>query len=385
MRILLVSIKSIHFRRWAAQLEHSGHEVFYFDISGKVGFLSGMPWLKQKKSWKYRWNFPGRYVLKKSLPRVSRLLKCFNERPVDKIFEAYLNEVQPDVVQSFALHLSCVPILNVMKAYPSIKWIFSAWGSDLYYHQNLPVYKKGIIDVLPRVDYLFTDCQRDAILAKQLGFNGKVLGVFPGGGGYDFKVCDPYILEVEQRHTIVIKGYEKELGRCINVLKALLLLKDELKGFELVVFGADPEVVDFVELNQFASCFNFRIHDKINLLSHQDVLKLMGQSIIYIGNSNSDGMPNTLLEAIIMGAFPIQSNPGGASAEIINHGENGLLIEDCNDVKAIKKLIQNAMSDNKLLEDAFYINQTNIKPQLEISTIREKVLAAYNRIIVEKT
>lgn len=65
----------------------------------------------------------------------------------------------------------------------------------------------------------------------------------------------------------------------------------------------------------------------------------MGQSIVYIGNNISDGIPNTVLEAMIMGAFPIQSNPGGATAEIIEEGNNGFLIHNPEDIEEIKKLI----------------------------------------------
>jgi glycosyltransferase involved in cell wall biosynthesis len=106
----------------------------------------------------------------------------------------------------------------------------------------------------------------------------------------------------------------------------------------------------------------------------------MGKSLIYIGNSISDGMPNTLLEAIIMGAFPIQSNPGGATDEIITNGENGLLIEDCEDIESIKSIILNVLSDSELLEKAFEINQKNIKPKLERSFVTSQVLEAYKSI-----
>jgi hypothetical protein len=40
------------------------------------------------------------------------------------------------------------------------------------------------------------------------------------------------------------------------------------------------------------------------------------QSVLHIGNSISDGMPNALLEAMGMGAFSIQSNPGKVSEEV---------------------------------------------------------------------
>ena len=52
----------------------------------------------------------------------------------------------------------------------------------------------------------------------------------------------------------------------------------------------------------------------------------MSKSFVYIGNSISDGMPNTMLEAMTMGAFPIQSNPGGVTEEIVENEVNGLLL-----------------------------------------------------------
>ncbi|NJW54414.1 glycosyltransferase, partial [Salinimicrobium oceani] len=61
------------------------------------------------------------------------------------------------------------------------------------------------------------------------------------------------------------------------------------------------------------------------------------------GNSISDGIPNTLIEAFIMGAFPIQSNPGGVSEELIENGSNGLLIFEPEDVEHLKSLILKAI------------------------------------------
>lgn len=34
MKILMVSIPTLHFFRWANQLQDAGHEVYWFDITG---------------------------------------------------------------------------------------------------------------------------------------------------------------------------------------------------------------------------------------------------------------------------------------------------------------------------------------------------------------
>lgn len=375
MKILFVSIKSIHFRRWVSQLEYSEHQLFFFDISGKIGELKGMPWLSQKASWKYRWDFPGRYFLKKNTPKIYKLIEKVNNRDVDQIFEAYLNEIQPDVVHSFVLYLSCKPIFEVMSRYKNIDWLYSAWGNDLFYYRNIASYRRDILEILPEINYMFADCQRDIEIALELGFQGKVLGVFPGGGGYNLQEYNQYVLPLSDRKIILIKGYQQRFGKAINVIKALIKIKSELNNFEIVVFGADSEFYD-----AYKTVIGTEFIEIKGVLSHTEVLRLMGESLIYIGNSSSDGMPNTLLEAIIMGAFPIQSNPGGASSEIINHGENGLLINDCEDIEDIQALIIKALSNKRLIEEAFNINQEHIKPKLERGLVTSQVLKAYNSI-----
>ncbi|WP_055448731.1 glycosyltransferase [Lacinutrix mariniflava] len=377
MRILMVSMNSIHFQRWTNQLKDSGHEVFWFDIKdgAKVPSLS---WVTTYQGWKQKLpNIKGKHFIKNKLPKLYKAL----ENDTAKVFEKVVSEVQPDVIHSFVLYISCTPILEVMRKYNAIKWIYSSWGSDLYHFKNLPEYKIDIKKVLPRLNYLFTDCKRDVQLAKDLGFKGEVLGTFPGGGGYNFLVSDKYIkMPVSTRNTILVKGYQGRSGRAIEVLKALEQLVSELLDYKIIVFGADIEVEAYVTNNKKLHKLNITVHAKSQFLIHEAILELMGKAKIYIGNSESDGLPNTLLEAVVLGAFPIQSNPGGATEDIIIHDKNGLLIQDCYNIEDLKKQIKVALENVELIEEAFAYNQRFVKPKLEINHIKNKVLKAYQSI-----
>ena len=87
-------------------------------------------------------------------------------------------KIKPDVVQSFSLQQAGYPILKVMKNHPSITWVYSAWGNDLYYRQQTGVKDLTKIKAsLPEFDYMFSDCYRDYEVAKKHGFTGKFLGV----------------------------------------------------------------------------------------------------------------------------------------------------------------------------------------------------------------
>jgi len=374
----MVSMVSIHFTRWVAQLKDSGHEVYWFDPLDGNYENQRLNWLHYCKQWRLKWNFPGRYFIKNKFPWLYKLIQRINERPIDKAFEAYLQEVQPDVVHSFVMYMSCAPILEVMKKHHHIKWIYSAWGNDLYFYQNDSARLREIKACLPHIDYMFADCARDITIAKKHGFKGASLGVYPTGGGYDLAELTNFRKPLKERNIILIKGYEHHFGRCNMVLQALLSLKQELSDYKILVYADNEAVQMFVSKYGLDRWSNFKLLGKI---SQKELIKLKGEALIYIGNSISDGMPNTVLEAIIMGTFPIQSNPGGATEEIIENNTNGLLIKDPMDSNHIADLLKYAMSNRAMLESAFVYNLALIK-RLDYHVIKEKVLKAYDSISI---
>ena len=380
MKILLVSMPSIHFYRWTDQLKNEGHEILWFDIIDGGKKVEQLNWVKQFVGWKLKRNYFGRYFVKSKFRKLYRFLQRFNENDTAKEFERVLKKENPDIVHSFALYVSCTPIYQTMMKYRDIKWVYSSWGSDLYYFQNQREYLKDIKTVLPRVNYLFTDCKRDFKIAKKHGFKGELLGVFPGGGGFNYEETDKYVRPVLERKTILVKGYQGRSGRAIQVLQAIELILDTLQKFQIIVFGADDEVEDYIHNNKLSDKISVIVLSRNNFLPHDKILKMMGEALIYIGNSNSDGMPNTLLEAVVQGAFPIQSNPGGASSEVITNCKNGFLIEDCNNLEEITGLIIKAVSNIDLIEKAFQINQKQVKPQFERMLIKNQILNAYKKV-----
>ncbi len=377
MKILFVSVFGYHFFNWVLQLKDSGHEVYWFDVNDANTYVRKIDFVHQTVKWKNKMEYPGRQRIKKNLPSLDAFIKKFNQRKFIDAFQKKFDEIQPDVVHSFEMHSACVPILEIMKKHPKIKWIYTTWGTDLFYYQNEPEKLKGIKAVFNRLDYMFADCTRDSLIAKELGFKGGYLGTFPGGGGYELHSSNSWLNEFQNRKTILVKGYQNKFGRCINVLEALKEIEDEIKDYKIIVFGATEEVLKFVDLPRFNKMKNLRI---MGLIGRGEVLELMGQSLIYIGNSISDGMPNTLLEAIIMESFPIQSNPGSATAEIIEHGKNGYLIENPENSNEIAALIKKAVQNPGLLKSGIEFNSKYIKPKLERDYVKEKVLNRYELI-----
>lgn len=371
MKILFVSMNSIHFRRWSDQLRDSGHEVYWFDILDQ-GYAPSMSWLTQVTGWKKGFlKKRGRTFIKNKLPRLYNALVHKYDTPVNIAFAKALQEIQPDVVHSFALYTSCLPILEVMKANPSIKWIYSSWGSDLYFQENKPQYKAEVNSVLIRVDCLITDCLRDHNIALKNGFQGRFLGVFPGGGGFEKRVFS----ENKEANKIILKGYENEIGKAIPVIKSIVILATKM-DIQLSIFGATVEVIDFLRNKSYPG---LTITCQTSI-SHEKVQQLLDSGTFYVGNSLSDGIPNTMYEAIFSGCIPIQSNPGGATEELITNYVNGYLLDDPTNVESIFEVLLKAISSKRTTQD-FYEANAGIREKFERSFVRDEVLSIYKSIL----
>lgn len=376
-KILIISMSSVHVMRWIENLGDLDFELYWFDVLGR-GKLETFDTVKQFTGWKKR-KFPhikGEYFLSKKAPDIYQKIIPYLEVTANEALEKIILDIQPDVVHSFEMQGCSYPIVKTMRKFPNIKWLYSCWGNDLFYYMNFKYHSTKIKDVLSRVNYLHTDCKRDFGLAKKLNFSGEYLGVIPGGTGYKISELKPFKLAISERKIILVKGYEHSLGRGLNIVKALHLIQDEIQNYEVVIFGSHQIVIDYVKNNRL----NFRFFDR-HELSHDELVKLMGETLLYIGNSISDGMPNTLLEAVVMGAFPIQSNPGGATEEIITEGENGFLIHDAESVTEIREKIKMALSDFKLFESAAEQNEKIALDRLDYLENKKKVIEMYKTIL----
>jgi len=379
MKILFISMPSIHFIRWIQNLNETQNELYWFDVLNK-GEFKGVTNVNQITNWKKR-KFPrikGEYVLSKKFPEIYAKLQPFLEVTINQKLEEIIQEIKPDLIHSFEMQSCSYPIFKTMNKFSHLKWLYSCWGSDLYYYQNDKEHYLKIKKLLNRINYLHTDCMRDFSIARQLNFKGKYLGVVPGGGGYDMIKYLKYRKPLDERNVIVVKGYQHKFGRAINIIKALGEIQKDLIGLQVVIFGAHKVVFDYIKKHNLP----FVVYQK-DTISHEEIIEIIGKSVLYIGNSISDGIPNTLLEAMFMGAFPIQSNPGGATAEIVNNGKNGFLIENTEDINHIQELILRSICDRKLAEKAFHENQKISQSYLDYHLNQQKIINIYKKIEAE--
>jgi glycosyltransferase involved in cell wall biosynthesis len=376
----MVAIPNHHFFQWVNQLKDTGYEVYWFDVTDGGPKVEKLSWVQQIKGWKLKINYPFRHSLKNKFPQLYSCIQRYNEHSIESAFRQKLLDIKPDIVHCFEMKLSGFPVLGVMENHTNIKFIYSSWGSDMFRFIEMGMSKKNVARFLARVNYLITDCHRDYTIALQNSFSNKFLGVFPGNGGIAIESKNIY--DFNKRNKILIKGYEDGVGKALVVLEALKKLPTSLiSEYEIVVFSADEVLRKKIKGDVFFNSLNIRIIARNAFLANEELLKIMGQAVVYIANSISDGMPNALLEAMGMGAFPIQSNPGRVSEEVISQGINGFLIENPLDSTEIANWIAKAIGNQELRAKAQKHNVDFIYENYNRENLKQEIVQLYKVIL----
>lgn len=380
MKILFVCLQYIHAARWINQLKDTEHEIYVFDcLDNKIH--KDLLWTNYTTNWSKR-KVPylkGEYFLEKKMPRVFNKIEPYLKVTASEKLEELIKEIKPDLVHSLEMQSQTYPLLKVRKKI-HFNWAYSCWGNDIYFFKDKKEHRFKLINSIKTIDYFFLECMRDKSLVTSIYSKATILGInFPGGGGYNLEQYKKYTLPLNERKLIIIKGYEHNFGRALTVLKALTLMEGALKGNEIYVYSAHKIVENEIKVLNKKYNFNIQYSTRDNQISHEALLSKFGKAKLAIGNNISDGIPNTLLEAIILGAFPIQSNPGGASEDYIKDGENGLLIKNPEDALEISQLIIKALNSKHLLNNASELNK-EIKLKLDKEVIRKSTLKAYSKI-----
>lgn len=401
MRILFVAMaESVHTSRWINQLRGLGWDVHLFPVTPARPHASmrdvtihdqleaqhidkdiGVRALDDFYPIVERgWPLPrGAYRARKIM---HRLFPSWRDRSWR--LARTICKLKPDIIHSLEMQQAGYLTLDAKKRIPGKfpLWIYSSWGSDLFFFGKKAEHVDRIREVLSNCDLYIADCKRDIALARELGFAGRALGVFPVTGGFNTKQMR--MLQqpgpVSKRAAVALKGYHQDnwAGRALVGLQAIQQCADWLRNYEIIIYLAGDNV-------RYAAEYVSRITGlRITVLppsSPDEITKLMGRARVAIGVNITDGTPSSMLEAMIMGAFPIQSNTI-STAEWIADGENGLLVPP-EDSERISAAIRRAVTDDALVDRAAEINAQTVQQRLDNSVIQPQVVAMYESVIAE--
>ena len=269
--------------------------------------------------------------------------------------------------------------LELHNKYKKINWICTNWGSDLYLFSQLESYSKKLTKLIKSIDYYSAECTRDYEIAKKLGFKGSFLPCIPNGGGFDIDAIQKLRLKnnYKQRKIILIKGYQSIVGRALDIIKVLENIHKDIKHLEIIFYSSSESVVINAELIKKKYDLNITTFAENQNLDHDQMIDLFSKSLIYIGHSLSDGISTSLLEAMALGAYPIQSNTSCASEWIDK--ESGL-ISNLYDLNIIERKILDVINDETVFAKAFDKNFNTIKEKANKKNISQIAIDFYKNI-----
>ncbi len=386
-KILFVAMpESVHAARWVGQLVGQGWDISFFPVYRaqvhpglRSLTLFGSEPLRPAAldgSVRYR-GWPSYYFYRDYIE--SRL----RHRPTlfkEKALARAIRETKPDLIHALEFQHSAYLAMGAKKLLPGPfpKWIATNWGSDIYLFGRLAEHRPKIAEVLANCDFYSAECERDVELALEMGFRGQVLPVLPNGGGYDLEAASALRQPgpTSSRRVIALKGYQTWAGRALVGLAALKLCAEQLSGYEIVLYSAGEDVRVAAEL------FGQETGLRVTILPptrHEEILETHGRARISIGLSISDAISTSLLETLLMGAFPIQSGTACAN-EWIEHGKSGLIVppEDPHD---IAQAIRRALADDALVDSAAELNANTARLRLEQGMIKSQVVKMYQEIL----
>ncbi len=304
-RILVICMfDSIHSARWLSQFKDGDYEFILFPSSPHRKLRPELKaLLTNSGSARYRL-FP--------LSRLFGLPFWIADKFLGNLIRGTLvrlaaKSFRPDLVHTLELQNAGYVALRAFDGRSrSFKLMVTNWGSDIFWFQKYPKHKAKLERLLAIADYYSAECTRDVVLAKNLGFTGRAMPVIPNAGGFGEDELDKDLKPASERSKIAIKGYQGWVGRAVTALDAVEPLKDYLVGHELVIYSANLKTIRHAREVEKRTGLSFTIHPK-GALSHRQVLELFSESKIYIGLSESDGISTSLLEAMAMGAIPVQT------------------------------------------------------------------------------
>lgn len=291
-----------------------------------------------------------------------------------------IRKLKPDLIHSMEFQHCGYNVLAARRyirhGFPS--WLATNWGSDIFHFRQEAGHRAQIQRLLKQIDFYSCECQRDIGLARELGMTAKVLPVMPNSGGFELTAAAALRSEVptSQRRTIMLKGYQHFAGRALTALAALERCADVVKDFEVVIFAPSPETIQRAEeLRASTPIKNITV---IPFAPHDEMLRMHARARVYLGVSVSDAISTSALEAMAMGAFPIQTNTS-CIEEWFEHGKGGYLIPP-DDIELIAERIRSALTDDQLVDQAATINWEVIESRLDERLMERQVWAFYDEI-----
>lgn len=249
-----------------------------------------------------------------------------------------IEDFKPDIVLSFMTKTNIIALISMQKSKYKCPVVISERAN--------PYYTKGILSYVRQRLYpladgcVFQTKQAQDYYSKILKCNSVVIrnplskdfAIEPFRGKRTKRIVCTARLSPEKNQQLLINSFAK--------------IKEKYNDYILEIYGEGP---DREKLEHLVKKLN--LEDRVKLMGRRkDIIDATKDAGIFVLPSNSEGMPNSLLEAMSLGIPSIATNcPIGGSELIISNYKNGILIP-MNDSRALVEAITKLIDDNKFAQ-----------------------------------
>lgn len=155
-----------------------------------------------------------------------------------------------------------------------------------------------------------------------------------------------------------------------TLISAFAKLKKDTNNIRLLIVGEGKDRKNLEQVSE-----KLKIRNRVIMLGmRDDISELLNAMDIFVLPSKSEGLSNTILEAMACG-IPVFASDVGGNPEIVNHGYTGILFPFGDDVTLCNNLLN--FYQNKALKKSFADNAVSVVHQ-ELSL--EKMIKNYENM-----
>ncbi len=298
---------------------------------------------------------------KNNNPIMNKIFKLYKIIKKTKIMRKRFKSIKPDIIISFLPKASFMSVMANRKKY---KLIISDRNDPAKEYNNLIHYILMKLLYSEANGFVFQTNGAKEYFDNEINLTNKKVDIIVNPVNPSF---ENYKNVANRKKKIISVCRLTEQKNIDLLIDAFYDLREKYKEYKLIIYGE--------------GLLRDKLEDKIAKLKLTDQVKLPGivddvadkiyDSSLFVLTSNYEGIPNALIEAMVLGLPVIATDcPCGGPRMFIKNGENGYLI-NVNDKEDLKKKIQ-LILDNTDIQNKISINAKKIINEVRVDTIIDK-------------
>lgn len=334
-------------------------------------------------------------------PRTARLLQTGvrlverlggNKQPTtaEAALAAVIREWQPDIIHTLGFDSASYLYLRTRKQYALEgigRWVAQARGGpDLALQRYQSEYRELIEEVLRSCDHFIADNQPNYDYALSAGLTSEKIfepgmGVVSGAGGMDVdQLRSMWTLPPSQRERVILwpKAYETYTAKAMPVFEAIINVWERIQPCRIeMIWMVQTDIKIWYEKMLPP---HIKLHcPTAGRLTRDETLKRIASARVMLAPSLSDGIPNTMMEAMALGAAPLVS-PLDTIAPVVNAEENVLFARNLYPDEIGEALVR-LMTDDRLVDRMAANNLVRVREMADRQQVKARAVFYYETIV----